>query len=141
MLGNQAVGTNDIERSKRFYTAVFQVLGGGEATESTDTDGSRRLIFRNAGFRFEVIEPFDRRPVTFGSRSYVGLFCESPGQVLQFYAVAVKHGGTPFQQPHGPQSDESGDLHCAYVLDPDENKLCAYHSSTVQRRLREHGAA
>ena len=141
MLGNQVVGTNDIERSRRFYNAVFQVLGMQEATECTDADGSRRLTFRNAGFRFEVIEPFDQRTVTFGNRSCIGLFCDSPEQVLQFHAIAISHGGQNFHQPPGPESDLSGDLHLAYILDPDGNKLCAYHSPTIQRRLREHGAA
>jgi catechol 2,3-dioxygenase-like lactoylglutathione lyase family enzyme len=121
------LGTNDIERSKRFYDAVLQVLGAGTAIENTNKTGQRRLFYRHEGSSFGVSEPIDGCPASIGNGSTIGFKCSSPEQVREFHDVAVASGGTSIEEPPGPRSGPTGDLHLAYVRDPDGNKLCALH--------------
>ena len=127
MFSHVMLGTNDIERSKRFYDAVLAVLGAGAAFENTNKTGQRRLFYRHDGSSFGVSEPIDCQPATVGNGSTVGFKCNSPEQVREFHDVAVANGGTSIEEPPGPRSGPTGVLHLAYVRDPDGNKLCALH--------------
>jgi catechol 2,3-dioxygenase-like lactoylglutathione lyase family enzyme len=121
------LGTNDIERSKRFYDAVLKVLGAGEAAQNTNKTGQRRLFYRHNGSTFCVSEPINGQSATCANGGTVGFNCESLEQVQQFHDVAVAHGGTSIEEPPGPRSGAMGVLNLAYVRDPDGNKLCALH--------------
>ena len=127
MFSHIMLGTNDMERSKRFYDAVLAVLGAGAAFENTNKTGQRRLFYRHDGSSFGVSEPIDGQPATVGNGSTVGFKCNSPEQVREFHDVAVANGGTSIEEPPGPRSGPTGVLHLAYVRDPDGNKLCALY--------------
>ena len=121
------LGTNDIERSRRFYDAVLKMLGTGDAIENTNKTGQRRLFYRHDGATFCVSEPIDGQAATAGNGGTIGFKCGSPEQVQAFHAVAVANGGTSIEEPPGPRTGPSGVLHLAYVRDPDGNKLCALY--------------
>jgi catechol 2,3-dioxygenase-like lactoylglutathione lyase family enzyme len=121
------LGTNDIERSRRFYDAVLEVLGAGNAVENTNKTGQRRLFYRHDGATFCVSEPIDGQPASVGNGGTIGFRCASPEQVRRFHDVAVASGGTSIEDPPGPRPGASGALHLAYVRDPDGHKLCALH--------------
>ena len=127
MFSHVMLGTNDIERSKRFYDAVLGVLGAGEAVANTNNTGQRRLFYRHGGVTFCLTEPIDGQPATSGNGSTIGFKCGSPEQVQRFHDVAVAHGGASIEEPPGPRTGPSGVLHLAYVRDPDGHKLCALH--------------
>lgn len=127
MFSHVMFGTNDIERSKRFYDAVLKVLGAGDAIENTNQTGQRRLFYRHDGVAFGVSEPIDGQPATVSNGSTIGFKFQSPEQVRQFHDVAVAHGGTSIEEPPGPRTGPSGVLHLAYVRDPDGHKLCALY--------------
>ena len=127
MFSHVMVGSNDIERSKRFYDAVLGVLGAGEAMENRNAAGQMRLFYRHGGASFCVTEPIDGEPATFANGGTIGFKCESPEQVTQFHDVAVAHGGTSVEDPPGPRQGALGTMHLAYGRDPDGNKLCALH--------------
>ena len=127
MFSHVMLGTNDIARSKRFYDAVFKLLGAGEAIENTNKTGQRRLFYRHDGSSFGLSEPIDGQPATVGNGSTIGFKCSSPEQVREFHDVAIANGGSSIEEPPGPRSGPSGVLHLAYVRDPDGNKLCALH--------------
>ena len=127
MFSHVMVGSNDIERSKRFYDAVLGVLGAGEAMENRNAAGQMRLFYRHGGSSFCVTEPIDGEPATFANGGTIGFKCESLEQVTQFHDVAVAHGGTSVEDPPGPRQGALGTMHLAYVRDPDGNKLCALH--------------
>ena len=44
MFSHVMVGSNDIERSNRFYDAVLDVLGAGEPLRSKNNTGQTRLF-------------------------------------------------------------------------------------------------
>lgn len=127
MFSHVMFGTNDIERSKRFYDALLKVIGAGDAIEHTNKTGQRRLFYRHDGVSFGLSEPIDGQPATVSNGSTIGFKCQSPEQVQQFHDVAVAHGGTSIEEPPGPRTGPSGMLHLAYVRDPDGHKLCALY--------------
>ncbi len=126
MFSHMMVGTNDIERSKRFYDAVLAVLGAGEPARNTNATGQQRLFYRHEGAMFCVSEPINGQPASLANGGTIGFNCSSPEQVRKFHDTAVAHGGTSIEDPPGQRGGKGG-LHLSYVRDPDGNKLCALH--------------
>ena len=127
MFSHVMVGTNDIERSRRFYDAVLGVLGAGEPMQNQGGTGHSRLFYRHDGGTFCVSEPINGEPATSANGGTIGFKCSSPEQVKQFHDTAVAHGGTSIEEPPGLREGKFGAMHLAYVRDPDGNKLCALH--------------
>ncbi len=127
MFSHLMIGTNDIERSKRFYDAVLAVLGVGEPSRNVNATGQTRLFYRHEGGTFCVSEPIDGEPATCANGATIGFKCSSPEQLQQFHDVAVANGGVSIEEAPGPRESQMGVLYLAYVRDPDGNKLCALH--------------
>ena len=128
MLFHTMVGSNDLERSRRFYDAVLGTLGTRGAAENVAGSGHTRLIYsKSGGPHFIVTQPIDDTPATAGNGSTTAFNCASPEQVRQFHDIAVAHGGTSIEDGPGPRETAMGTMHLAYVRDPDGNKLCAIH--------------
>jgi catechol 2,3-dioxygenase-like lactoylglutathione lyase family enzyme len=125
MFSHVMVGSNDIERSKRFYDAVLGVLGAGEPFRNLNSTGQARLFYRHDGASFCISEPINRESATCANGGTIGFKCNSPEQVKQFHDVAVANGGVSIEQPPGLRESNLGALYLAYVRDPDGNKLCA----------------
>ena len=121
------VGSNDIERSKRFYDALLGVLGAGEPLRNQNATGQTRLFYRHDGGTFCVSEPIDGESATCANGGTVGFKCISPEQVRKFHDTALAHGGTSIEEPPGLREGKLGAMYLAYVRDPDGNKLCALH--------------
>jgi catechol 2,3-dioxygenase-like lactoylglutathione lyase family enzyme len=127
MFSHVMIGSNDIERSKRFYDAVLGVLGVGEAMRNQAGTGHTRLFYRHDGGTFCVSEPINGEQATGANGGTIGFKCSSPEQVRQFHDAGVAHGGASIEEPPGLREGKMGALHLAYVRDPDGNKLCALH--------------
>jgi len=133
MFSHVMVGTNDIERSGRFYDAVLAVLGAGEPIRNTASTGNNRLFYRHDGSTFCVSEPINGKAATCANGGTIGFKCISPEQVCEFHDAAVAHGGTSIEDPPGLREGKMGALYLAYVRDPDGNKLCALYRPKVER--------
>ena len=127
MFNHIMVGSNDIERSKRFYDAVLAVLGAGEPLRNTAGSGHARLFYRHDGSTFCVTEPINGDQATCANGGTIGFACTSPEQVRTFHDTAIAHGGESIEDAPGLREGNLGALHLAYVRDPDGNKLCAIH--------------
>jgi catechol 2,3-dioxygenase-like lactoylglutathione lyase family enzyme len=128
MFNHIMVGSNDIERSKRFYDAVLGVLGAGEPARNTAASGHRRLFYRHNGNTFCVSEPINSETATFANGGTIAFKCSSPEQVKQFHDIAIANGGNSIEDPPGLRESSSlGAMHLSYVRDPDGNKLCAIY--------------
>ncbi|MBV8136914.1 MAG: VOC family protein [Deltaproteobacteria bacterium] len=127
MFSHIMVGSNDIERSKRFYDAVLGVLGAGEPLRNEAPTGHIRLFYRHDGGTFCVSEPINGEAATCANGGTIGFKCKSPEQVKEFHDVAVAQGGTSIEEAPGLREGKLGALYLAYVRDPDGNKLCALH--------------
>lgn len=127
MFSHVMVGSNDLERSRRFYDAVLGVLGVGEPVVNKADSGHTRLFYRHDGNTFCVSEPIDDEKATCANGGTIGFSCNSPEQVQRFHDVAIAHGGRSIEDPPGLRENSVGSMHLAYVRDPDGNKLCALH--------------
>ena len=127
MFNHIMIGSNDIERSKRFYDAVLSVLGAGEPLRNTASSGHARLFYRHDGSTFCVTEPINGDPATCANGGTIGFKCTSPEQVKEFHDTAIAHGGKTIEDAPGLREGNLGALHLAYVRDPDGTKLCAIH--------------
>ena len=127
MINHVMIGSNDIERSKRFYDAVLGTLGAGAPFRDVGPSGHVRLFYRHDGGTFAVSEPIDGEPATVANGATIGFRCDSPEQLRAFHDVAVAQGGTSIEDAPGPRTGSLGTMHLAYVRDPDGNKLCAIH--------------
>lgn len=123
MFSHMTVGTNDIDRSRAFYDALFGAVGGKPAR----TDDKGRLIYMHNGGLFLVTPPIDGQPATHANGGTIGFAMDGPAQADAWHAAGVAHGGTAIEDPPGVRSNAYGALYLAYLRDPDGNKLCAMH--------------
>ena len=121
MYSHNMVGSNDIDRSKKFYDAVFTAIGGRAGMKD---DKGRLLYMHNSGL-FMVSPPIDGQPATVGNGSTVGFTMENPEQADAWHAAGVANGGTAIEDAPGVREAAFGKLYLAYLRDPDGNKLCA----------------
>lgn len=127
MFNHLMIGSNDIERSKRFYDAVLATLGAGEPIRNVAASGHIRLFYRHAGDTFCLTQPINDEPATVANGFTIGFKCSSPEMVQAFHDTAVAHGGTSIEDPPGLRQGPMGPIHLAYVRDPDGHKLCALY--------------
>ena len=127
MFNHIMVGSNDIERSQRFYDAVLGTLGAGEPMRHVAPTGHVRLFYRHEGNTFGVSEPINGEAACGANGGTIGFKCSSPEQAKAFHDVAIANGGTSIEDAPGLRESDLGVLYLAYVRDPDGNKLCAIH--------------
>jgi catechol 2,3-dioxygenase-like lactoylglutathione lyase family enzyme len=123
MFSHMMVGSNDIERSRAFYDALFAAIGGKPAI----TDPKGRLIYLHNDAMFLVTNPIDGAAATHGNGSTIGFALENPEQIDAWHAAGVANGGTSVEDPPGVRDSGAGQLYLAYLRDPDGNKLCGLH--------------
>jgi catechol 2,3-dioxygenase-like lactoylglutathione lyase family enzyme len=123
MFSHVVIGTNDVERAKRFYDATLGVLGAAPGT----VDGDRRVFYRHDGGTLIVTKPLDGEPATASNGATLGFVCATPAQADAWHAAGVANGGTTCEDPPGVRENPAMKLYLAYLRDPDGNKLCALH--------------
>ena len=123
MFSHMMVGSNDIERSRRFYDALFGAIGGRPGR----IDDKGRLIYAHAGSLFLVTPPIDGAAATHANGGTIGFATSSVEQTHAWHNAGVAAGGKAIEDPPGERSNAFGKLYLAYLRDPDGNKLCALH--------------
>ena len=123
MFSHVMVGSNDIARSKTFYDALFGAVGGKPGF----IDDHGRIIYMHAGSLFLVSKPIDAKDASHANGGTIGFSMDSPEQANAWHAAGAAAGGTPIEDAPGVRKASFGDLHLAYLRDPDGNKLCALH--------------
>jgi len=119
MFSHVMVGSNDIERSKRFYDTLF----GKEA----HVDDKGRLAYRKSGAVFMVSNPINGEPASHANGGTIGFNFDSPEEVDAWHQRGLTAGGTSCEDPPGYRENAFGKLYLAYMRDPDGNKLCGLH--------------
>ena len=105
MFSHMMVGSNDLERSRKFYDALFSKPG--------KTDDKGRLSYGRRGAVFMISKPIDGQPATHGNGSTVGFLFDSPEEVDAWHAAGVAAGGTSIEDPPGIRSNAFGALYLA----------------------------
>ncbi|SFP49181.1 VOC family protein [Sphingomonas rubra] len=123
MFSHMMVGSNDMDRSKRFYDATFAALGGKPGR----FDDRGRLVYLHGGSVFLVTKPIDGEAATSGNGSTIGFAVTGPEQADAWHKAGTEAGGTAIEDTPGVRTGGMGSLYLAYLRDPDGNKLCALH--------------
>ena len=124
------LGSNDLERSARFYDATLATLGlkrcepaGESETSWTGWIGwgkyEREGAVQDALW---LCNPYNGNRATVGNGSMVALWAKTWRAVNEFHAAALAYGGTSEGAP-GLRLLYNPDFYAAYVRDPDGNKL------------------
>jgi catechol 2,3-dioxygenase-like lactoylglutathione lyase family enzyme len=124
------LGSNDLERSARFYDAALGVLGYERCDTSGESESSWTGwvgwgLYADAGAVQDALwicKPFNGEPASVGNGGMVALWAKNWREVDAFHAAALTHGGTSAGAP-GLRLQYNPDFYAAYVRDPDGNKL------------------
>ena len=122
MFSHVMVGSNDIERSRSFYDALFSAMGARPG--APDDKG---VNYRHNGALLMVRPPLNGKGATHGNGSTIGFTVDSHEQVDAWHSAGIENGGTSVEDPPGIRQGSFGQLYLAYLRDPDGNKLCALH--------------
>mgnify|MGYP000060595340 FL=1 len=120
MFSHVMVGTNDLERAKKFYDAVLGTLGVKPAV----IDG-HRMFYRTKTGVFGVTKPINGEAATFANGGTIGFAVDTPEQAHAWHEAGVANGGTAIENPPGIRKGPTMELYLAYLRDPDGNKICA----------------
>ena len=121
MFSHIMVGSNDVDRSKRFYDTLFEADGM--------RDDKGRLAYRKGGVVFMVTSPMDGQPAHHANGGTIGFNFDSPEEVDAWHQRGMEAGGSLCEgcDPPGYRQGGFGKLYLAYLRDPDGNKLCGLH--------------
>jgi predicted lactoylglutathione lyase len=125
MIGYVTLGSQDLERSAKFYDPIAAEMGVGRMMEFPtfiawgDANGASGIA---------ATKPYDGNAPSVGNGVMVALECKDRDQVKRLHELALANGGTDEGEP-GPRGepDENGMVfYAAYFRDPDGNKLNAF---------------
>lgn len=116
------LGTNDIDRARRFYGPVMSAL----ALLPKDAPPGQLIYGARSGPVLVIMTPFDGGAASVGNGTHVALNAASRSAVDAFHAAGVANGGTD-EGPPGFRPHYAADYYAAYLRDPDGNKLQAVH--------------
>ncbi len=123
MFSHIHLGSNDPERSRKFYDAIMAVLGGSPGIRD---EARHRFFYNHNGAMLIVGEPLDKEEAAPGNGLTIGFAVDSPEQGDAWIAAGLANGGTADCDPPGIRDrGDRGDIYLAYMRDPDGNKLCA----------------
>jgi catechol 2,3-dioxygenase-like lactoylglutathione lyase family enzyme len=123
MFSHVMIGSNDIGRSKTFYDALFQAIGGKPGVQ----DDKGRLAYAHNGGIFMVTPPIDGKPATHANGGTIGFAVSGPEQADAWHKAGLANGGKAIEDPPGIRQNAARKLYIAYLRDPDGNKICALH--------------
>lgn len=123
LFSHVCIGTNDVERSKKFYDAIFKAMN----LSDSGIDMKGRPYYRKDGQTFIICKPINGKEATYANGGTIGFMMDSPEQINQWYAAGVANGGISIEDPPGFRHPANGPkMYLAYLRDPDGNKLCGY---------------
>ena len=123
MFSHVMLGSDDLERSRRFYDALLAAMGG----EPGVLDPKGRLVYAHNGGRLLITRPLDGEPATPANGATLGFAMASPEQADAWHKAGVENGGETCEDAPGLRQGPTSALYLAYLRDPDGNKLCALH--------------
>ena len=114
------VGTNDLEKSSKFYDAVLAHLGLKRVTVT-----ERYIGYGHSDdddyVKFYITKPHNKETATFGNGTMVALSADTKEAVDKFYKTALENGAIDEGKP-GERSDGN---YYSYIRDLDGNKITA----------------
>lgn len=131
MIGYTMVGTNDLQRSLRFYDPIFAAMGLDQCwkDERSASWGRKDDV---AYPRFFTGYPFDNQSAGVGNGAMTAFLIEDSNLIDRLHTLAMENGGADEGGPgFRPQCGDG--FYGAYVRDPDGNKLAFICYETTTR--------
>ena len=127
MIGYVTLGTDELERARSYYDALFATIGGKRLMQ-IDTDPRGFTLYGVAMNRpgVAITRPYDGRPMQVGNGNMVALVMDSTDKVDAFHAKAIELGGSDEGAP-GYRGDPKFGYYFAYFRDPDGHKFAVFH--------------
>ena len=120
VIGFVMVGTNDLEKSSKFYDSVLVHLGLKKVTIT-----ERYIAYGHSSdddhVKFYITKPHNKENASVGNGTMVALSAETKEAVDKFYTTAIENGATDEGKP-GERSDGN---YYSYIRDLDGNKITA----------------
>lgn len=123
MFSHVMLGANDIEKSKTFYDAIFDVLGYKPGV----LDAKGRYFYMSESGAFAITKPINGESACHGNGATVGFNVGSPELIDAWHAAGLAAGGEACEEPPGVRANGARKLYLAYLRDPSGNKVCAAH--------------
>ena len=123
MFSHIMLGTNDVQKSKKFYDAILGALGHDPGV----IDDKGRCFWVTKSGVFGITKPLNDEPACNGNGSTFGFAALTPAAADAWHAAGLANGGENCEDPPGIREGRTGKLYLAYLRDPDGNKLCALH--------------
>ena len=120
MFTHVTVGTNDLERARKFYDAVLTPLGYKRLKDL----GDRGSAWGVTTEEFIVLTPADGKPASPANGGTVSIVAPNRAAVAAFHKAALDMGGKD-EGAVGPRGFWPN-AYAGYVRDLDGNKLAAY---------------
>ena len=124
MIGYVTLGSNDLEKARAYYDALFGSIGAGRLMEF----GENFTMYGTAWGRpaVAITKPFNGEAATPGNGNMTALVLDTREKVDALYAKAIELGGSDEGPPglRGEEGDQA--FYGAYFRDPEGNKLCAF---------------
>ena len=122
MYSHMMVGSNDIERSRKFYDATMKELG----YQNVVPPEAGMLVYSGPTGTLVVGKPYDGQPASVSNGATLGLAAADDETVTRWHEAGKAAGGT-CDGPPGPRERAPNNSVGAYLRDPDGNKICAFH--------------
>lgn len=135
MIGYATVGTNDIDRAREYYDALFGSIGGRRVMQFPETG----FTLYGTGSRapgVAVTKPYNGEAATAGNGAMVAIVMNERAKVDAFYTKALELGGSD-EGPPGLRSPEGDNaFYGAYFRDLDGNKFCVFRMGPADGAAR-----
>ena len=120
VIGFVMVGTNDLEKSSKFYDSILIHLGMKRVTITERYIGYGHSN-EDSGVKFYITKPHNKENATAGNGTMIALSAETKEAVDKFHKTALENGATNEGAP-GPRSDGN---YYGYIRDHEGNKITA----------------
>jgi len=120
VIGFVMVGTNDLEKSSKFYDSILAHLGMKRVTITERYIGYGHSS-EDSGVKFYITKPHNKENANAGNGTMVALSAETKEAVDKFHKTALENGAKDEGAP-GPRSDGN---YYGYIRDHDGNKITA----------------
>ncbi|MFL6861374.1 MAG: VOC family protein [Allosphingosinicella sp.] len=124
MIGHVTLGTNDLDKARAFYDALFGTIGAGRLMEMPSGFTLYGRAWGQPGVA--VTRPYNGEAATAGNGNMVSLAMDSRDSVDAFHAKAMELGGSDEGGPGVRGEEGARAFYGAYFRDPEGNKLCAF---------------
>src|SRR5260370_34998953 len=95
MFSHIMIGSDDVDRSKKFYDALFAAMGAQPGT----VDARGRLAYSHNGGRFMVSKPIDGKPATVLNGGTIGFLMSDRKMAEAWHKAGVANGGAWIADP------------------------------------------